>query len=69
MMFVLTVPDFKSTTVIPKGSSSSLCELENMAIAAFEALYTAWKGIVITDALDVWLTIIPLDFTNNGKKA
>lgn len=42
---------------------------ENIAIAAFEALYADWKGIAVVDTTDVWLTIIPLDLSSKGKSA
>lgn len=42
---------------------------ENIAIAAFEALYADWNGIAVVDTTDVWLTIIPLDLSSKGKSA
>jgi hypothetical protein len=52
-----------------RSTHSKRIESENIAIAAFEALYADWNGTAIVETTEVWLTIIPFDLSNNGRKA
>jgi hypothetical protein len=45
---------------MPKASSSSRFEFENIAIAAFEVVYRDWNGSTATEPTEVWFTIMPL---------
>ena len=64
-----TVPVFRSMTWTPKHSTSIRRIAEYMARADFEAAYAAPPGTGRKEAIEVWLTIMPLDLMSSGKNA